>query len=113
MCRGICLEMAYRECVRCWMSVVLLTVWQGAHMVPLGMLWKRLRLRTTLWVCRELVWMWGGLTKWDGRPDEIQAEDPIRVFEETMDLGQGNSGWGRYVVYVTWLQEMHGADHAC
>ena len=57
--------------------------------------------------------MWGGLTDWDGRPDEIQTEDPIRVFEETMDLGQGSRGWGWYVVYVTWLQETHGADQAC
>ena len=85
----------------------------GLIWVPLGMLWKRLRLRTTLRVCRELVPMWGGLPDWDGRPDEIQTEDPIRVFEETMDLGQGSSSWGRYVVYVTWLQEMRGADRAC
>ena len=33
------------------------------------------------------------MTEWDGRPDEIQAEDPIRVFEETMDLTQGSHGW--------------------
>ena len=95
------------------MSVVLLTVWQRARRVPLGMLWKRLRSRMTLWVYRELVWMWGGRTDWDGRPDEIQAEDHIRVLKETMDLGQGNSGWGRYVIYVTWLQDTHGADWAC
>ena len=56
--------------------------------------------------------MWGGLTEWD-RPDEIRAEDPIRVFEETMDLGQGSHGWGRYLVYVTWLQDTHGAYRAC
>ena len=73
-------------------EVVLLTISQRARRVPLGMLWKRLRLQTTLWVCGELVWMWGGLTDWDGRPDEIQVEDPIRVFEETLDLGQGSRG---------------------
>ena len=30
-----------------------------------------------------------------------------------MDLGQGNSGWGWYVIYVKWLQDMHGADRPC
>ena len=80
---------------------------------PIGMVWKCLQLRTTLGVCLELVRMWGGLTEWDDRPDEIQAEDPIRVFKETMDLGQGSHGWGWYVVYTTWLQDMHGEDRAC
>ena len=80
------------------MSVVLLTIRQR---VPLGMFWKRLRLRTTLSVCLELVRMWGGWTDWDGRPDEIRAEDPVLVFEETM-CGLGNGGLGRYAVYVTW-----------
>ena len=99
--------MASSACIRRWMSVVLLTIWQRA---------RRLRLQTTLWVFPELVRMWGGLTDWDGRPDEIQAEEPIRVFEEAMDLGQGSHGWGQYVVYVTWLpwlQEPHGAGRAC
>ena len=56
--------------------------------------------------------MWGGSTNWDSRTDEIQAEDPVRVFEETM-RGQGISGWGRCVIYVAWLQDTHGADQAC
>ena len=55
--------------------------------------------------------MWGGLTDWDGRPDDIQIEDPIRVFKETMDLGQGIHGWGRYVVYVTFLQQQYRTQH--
>ena len=30
-----------------------------------------------------------------------------------MDLSQGSHGWGRYVIYVMWLQDTHGADQAC
>lgn len=41
---------------------------------------ERSEVTDDIWVCRELVRMLGGSTDWDGLPDEIHAEDPIRVF---------------------------------
>ena len=89
--------MACRECVQWWMGVVL-TIWQWARYMSLGTLWQCTRLRTTLWVCRELVRVCGGSTEWDRQHHKIQERDPTTVFEETM-CGKV-SDWGRNVMYV-------------